>query len=101
MKYCPPPPTPRPLNKTQNISPKSNLQDGKFNVQIFEVTKGTAMKIFFKSNKGLHLKEKGVINKLASEVIVSNPLPIEKDGDYVDNCSAKIYNEKSRIRFKI
>ena len=85
----------------KNISPKSNLQDGKFNVQIFEVTKGTAMKIFFKSNKGLHLKEKGVINKLASEIIVSNPLPIEKDGDYVDNCTAKIYTEKSRIRFKI
>jgi len=85
----------------KNISPKSNLQDGKFNVQIFEVSKGTAMKIFFKSKKGLHLKENGVINKLASEIIVNSPLPIEKDGDYVDHCIAKIYNEKSKIRFKI
>jgi len=85
----------------KNISPKSNLQDGQFNIQIFEVNKGTAMKIFFKSNKGLHLKENGVINKLASEIIVNNPLPIEKDGDYVDKCIAKIYNEKSKIRFKI
>ena len=59
------------------------------------------MKIFFKANKGLHLRENGVINKLASEITVVNPLPIEKDGDYVGNCSAKIYNEKSRIRFKI
>ena len=30
-----------------NISPKSSLQDGKFNVQIFAVSKLKAMKIFF------------------------------------------------------
>lgn len=85
----------------KNISPKSNLQDGKFNVQLFEVTKATAMKIFFKSNKGLHLREEGVITKLANEISILNPLPIEMDGDYVENCTAKIYNEKAKIHFKI
>jgi len=85
----------------KNISPKSNLQDGKFNVQIFEVNKATAMKVFFKANNGLHLREKGVINKLVSKLEIKNPLPIEIDGDYLGNSSAIIYNEKEKIRFKI
>ena len=85
----------------KNISPKSNLQDGKFNVQIFEVNKATAMKIFFKSNKGLHLSEKGVIAKLVNKIEIKDPLPIEIDGDYVSKSSAVIYNEKAKIRFKI
>ena len=85
----------------KNISPKSNLQDGKFNVQIFEVNKSTAMKIFFKANKGLHLGEKGVINKLINKIEIKNPLSIEIDGDYVTKSNAIIYNENAKIRFKI
>ena len=49
-----------------NISPKSSLQDGKFNVQIFAVSKLKAMKIFFLAQKGLHLRESDVIVRKAS-----------------------------------
>ena len=43
-----------------NISPKSSLQDGLFNIQVFAVTKLKAMQIFFLAKKGLHLKESSV-----------------------------------------
>ena len=43
-----------------NISPKSSLQDGIFNVQSFAVKKTKVMKIFFLAKKGLHLHEQGV-----------------------------------------
>ena len=51
-----------------NISPKSSLQDGKFNVQIFAVSKIKAMKIFFLAQKGLHLKESDVIVRKSSKL---------------------------------
>ena len=34
-----------------NISPKSSLQDGELNIQIFKVTKIKAMKLFFLAKK--------------------------------------------------
>ena len=46
-----------------NISPKSSLQDGLLNIQIFKVTKLKAMKLFFLAKKGLHLTEPDVILK--------------------------------------
>tara|TARA_B100000700_G_scaffold59915_1_gene65438 strand:- start:153 stop:1028 length:876 start_codon:yes stop_codon:yes gene_type:complete len=85
----------------KNISPKSSLQDGKFNVQIFEVNKLTAMKLFFKANKGLHLREKGVINKLASEIEVLSKHSIENDGDFVTDTECIFSIENARIQFKI
>ena len=85
----------------KNISPKSSLQDGRFNVQIFEVDKLTAMKIFFKANKGLHLRENGVINKLASKIEVLSSHPIENDGDFVTDTECIFSMEKGRLHFKI
>ena len=85
----------------KNISPKSSLQDGKFNVQIFEVNKLTAMKLFFKANKGLHLRENGVINKLSSQIEVLSKHSIENDGDYVTDTGCIFSIEKARIQFKI
>ena len=85
----------------KNISPKSSLQDGKFNVQIFEVNKLTAMKLFFKANKGLHLRENGVINKLSSQIEVLSKHSIENDGDYLTDTGCIFSIEKARIQFKI
>ena len=84
-----------------NISPKSSLQDGKFNVQIFAVSKLKAMKIFFLAQKGLHLKEQDVILRKASKLRLNTNNPIEIDGDFFSNGPADIFIEKSSIRFKI
>jgi diacylglycerol kinase (ATP) len=84
-----------------NISPKSSLQDGKFNVQIFAVSKLKAMKIFFLAQKGLHLNESDVIVRKASKIELKSNEPIEIDGDYFANGPANIFIEKSAIRFKI
>ena len=84
-----------------NISPKSSLQDGKFNVQIFAVSKFKAMKIFFLAQKGLHLKESDVIVRKASNLEIKSNNPIEIDGDYFANGPAQIFIENLAIRFKI
>ena len=84
-----------------NISPKSSLQDGKFNVQIFAVSKIKAMKIFFLAQKGLHLKESDVIVRKASNLEIKSNNPIEIDGDYFANGPAQIFIENLAIRFKI
>ena len=84
-----------------NISPKSSLQDGKFNVQIFAVSKIKAMKIFFLAQKGLHLKESDVIVRKASNLEIKSNNPIEIDGDYFANGPARIFIENLAIRFKI
>ena len=84
-----------------NISPKSSLQDGKFNIQIFAVSKIKAMKIFFLAQKGLHLKESDVIVRKSSNLKVNSNDPIEIDGDFFANGPADIFIEKSAIRFKI
>ena len=89
------------IGNGKNISPKSNLQDGLFDIQIFEVNKLEAMKIFFLAKKGLHLREKGVINKLSRSISIESPLPLEVDGDYIGCNKIKIFNEKGTIRFKI
>ena len=84
-----------------NISPKSSLQDGQFNIQIFAVSKLKAMKIFFLAQKGLHLRESNVIIKKSSNLILKTSDPIEIDGDYFDNGPAEIFIENRAIRFKI
>lgn len=84
-----------------NISPKSSLQDGKLNVQIFAVSKFKAMKIFFLAQKGLHLKESDVIIRKSSKLEVKSTDPIEIDGDFFGNGPAQIFMENLAIRFKI
>ena len=84
-----------------NISPKSSLQDGKFNVQIFAVSKLKAMKIFFLAQKGLHLKEQDVLTRKSSKLILHTADPIEIDGDFFDYGPAEIFVENRTIRFKI
>ena len=84
-----------------NISPKSSLQDGLFNVQIFAVTKLKAMKIFFLAKKGLHLTEPGVIVKKTSSIKLKTDQAIEIDGDFFGNGPADIFIKKRAIRFKI
>lgn len=84
-----------------NISPKSSLQDGIFNVQIFAVTKLKAMKIFFLAKKGLHLKEPSVLLKKTSIIKLMTGQAIEIDGDYFGHGPAEIIIKKRAIRFKI
>ena len=84
-----------------NISPKSSLQDGKLNIQIFAVSKIKAMKIFFLAQKGQHLKESDVIVRKASNLELKSNDPIEIDGDYFANGPAQIFIENLAIRFKI
>ena len=84
-----------------NISPKSSLQDGLFNAQIFAVTKLKAMKIFFLAKKGLHLKESSVLVKRTSNIKLMTDQAIEIDGDYFGQGPAEIFIKKRAIRFKI
>src|SRR6056300_666209 len=77
-----------------NISPKSSLQDGIFNVQIFAVTKLKAMKIFFLAKKGLHLKEPSVLLKKTSIIKLMTGQAIEIDGDYFGHGPAEIIIKK-------
>ena len=84
-----------------NISPKSSLQDGLFNIQIFAVTKFKAMQIFFLAKKGLHLKESSVKLKRLSQLTVNSKDPIEIDGDFFGYGPAEIFIKKCAIRFKI
>ena len=84
-----------------NISPKSSLQDGLFNIQVFEVTKLKAMQIFFLAKKGLHLKESSVKLKKLSQLTVNSKDPIEIDGDFFGYGPAEIFIKKRAIRFKI
>lgn len=84
-----------------NISPKSSLQDGLFNVQVFAVTKLKAMQIFFIAKKGLHLKESSVKLKRLSQLTVNSIDPIEIDGDFFGYGPAEIFIKKRAIRFKI
>ena len=84
-----------------NISPKSSLQDGKFNVQIFAVSKLKAMKIFFLAQKGLHLRESNVIVRKSSHLEIKSNDPIEIDGDFFANGPAQIFIENLAIRIKI
>ena len=84
-----------------NISPKSSLQDGLFNVQIFAVTKFKAMKIFFLAKRGLHLREPNIFVKKTSNIKLLTKQAIEIDGDYFGNGPAEIFIKKRAIRFKI
>ena len=84
-----------------NISLKSSLQDGLFNIQIFAVTKFKAMQIFFLAKKGLHLKESSVKLKRLSQLTVNSRDPIEIDGDFFGYGPADIFIKKRAIRFKI
>ena len=84
-----------------NISPKSSLQDGLFNLQIFAVTKLKAMKIFFLAKRGLHLREPSVFLKKTSNIKLLTEQAIEIDGDYFGNGPAEIFIKKRAIRFKI
>ena len=84
-----------------NISPKSSLQDGLFNIQVFAVTKLKAMQIFFLAKKGLHLKESSVKLKRLSQLTVNSKDPIEIDGDLFGYGPAEIFIKKRAIRFKI
>ena len=84
-----------------NISPKSSLQDGLFNIQVFAVTKIKAMQIFFLAKKGLHLKESAVKLKRLSQLTVNSKDPIEIDGDFFGYGPANIFIKKRAIRFKI
>ena len=84
-----------------NISPKSSLQDGLFNAQIFAVTKLKAMKIFFLAKRGLHLKEPSVVLKKTSKIKLMTDQAIEIDGDYFGHGPAEIFIKKRAIRFKI
>lgn len=84
-----------------NISPKSSLQDGLFNVQVFAFTKLKAMQTFFLAKKGLHLKESSVKLKRLSQLTVNSIDPIEIDGDFFGYGPAEIFIKKRAIRFKI
>ena len=84
-----------------NISPKSSLQDGLFNIQVFAVTKLKEMQIFFLAKKGLHLKESSVKLKRSSQLTVNSKEPIEIDGDFFGYGPAEIFIKKRAIRFKI
>ena len=84
-----------------NISPKSSLQDGLLNTQIFKVTKTKAMKLFFLAKKGLHLTDPDVILKRMNKISVKSIIPIEVDGDYFDHGPAEIIVKKQAILLKI
>ncbi len=84
-----------------NISPKSSLQDGLLNVQIFKVTKVKAMKLFFLAKKGLHLTDPDVILKKSDKIILKTKQPIEIDGDFFDYGPAEISVKKHSIQLKI
>jgi YegS/Rv2252/BmrU family lipid kinase len=84
-----------------NISPKSSLQDGLLNVQIFKVTKVKAMKLFFLAKKGLHLTDPDVILKKSDKITLKSNQPIEIDGDFFDYGPAEIYVKKHSIQLKI
>ena len=84
-----------------NISPKSSLQDGLLNIQIFKVTKVKAMKLFFLAKKGLHLTDPDVILKKSDKITLKSNQPIEIDGDFFDYGPAEIYVKKHSIQLKI
>ena len=84
-----------------NISPKSSLQDGLLNIQIFKVTKIKAMKLFFLAKKGLHLTDPDVIVKKSDKIFLKSEQPIEIDGDFFDYGPAKISVKKHSIQLKI
>ena len=84
-----------------NISPKSSLQDGLLNIQIFKVTKRKAMKLFFLAKKGLHLVESDVLLKRSENIKLLSDQSIEIDGDYFDKGPAEIFVKKGSIQLKI
>ncbi len=84
-----------------NISPKSSLQDGLLNIQIFKVTKIKAMKLFFLAKKGLHLTDPDVILKKSDKILLKTDQPIEIDGDFFDYGPAEIFVKKHSIQLKI
>ncbi len=84
-----------------NISPKSSLQDGLLNIQIFKVTKVKAMKLFFLAKKGLHLTDPDVILKKSEKITLKSNQPIEIDGDFFDYGPAEISVKKHSIQLKI
>ena len=84
-----------------NISPKSSLQDGELNIQIFKVTKTKAMKLFFLAKKGLHLNDPDVITKKSDKISLNTKQPIEIDGDFFDYGPAEIFVKKHSIQLKI
>ena len=84
-----------------NISPKSSLQDGLLNIQIFKVSKIKAMKLFFLAKKGLHLNDPDVITKKSDKISLNTTQPIEIDGDFFDYGPAEIFVKKHSIQLKI
>ena len=84
-----------------NISPKSSLQDGLLNIQIFKVTKMKAMKLFFLAKNGLHLTEPDVLLKRSGHIKLLTSQSIEIDGDYFDKGPAEIFVKKGSIQLKI
>jgi YegS/Rv2252/BmrU family lipid kinase len=84
-----------------NISPKSSLQDGLLNIQIFKVSKRKAMKLFFLAKKGLHLTDPDVVLKRSGEIKLLTTQAIEIDGDFFDNGPAEIFVKNDSIQLKI
>ena len=84
-----------------NISPKSSLQDGLLNIQIFKVTKIKAMKLFFLAKKGLHLTDPDVILKKSDKIILKTDQAIEIDGDFFYYGPAEISVKKHSIQLII
>ncbi len=84
-----------------NISPKSSLQDGLLNIQIFKVSKSKAMKLFFLAKKGLHLTDPDVLLRRSGKIELLTNQSIEIDGDYFGKGPAEIFVKKHSIQLKI
>ena len=86
-----------------NVAPKTNLVDGRVDIQIINAKKTQAPALVPKVIKGTHLTETAVRRMTASEFsIATTPeWPVEADGDLVGNTAVSGRVVPAAIRLKI
>jgi diacylglycerol kinase (ATP) len=85
-----------------NIAPKATLVDGVVDLQIFACSKWRAIALHPKAMRGLHVRDRAVIRRTASEIDVVPPdaWPVEVDGDFVGHTPIAVRVRREAFRFK-
>lgn len=86
-----------------NIAPKATVVDGVADLQIFACSKWRAIALHPKAMRGMHLKDRAVIRRIAAEIEVTpdHPWPVEIDGDFLGHTPIRTTVRPAAFRLKI
>jgi diacylglycerol kinase (ATP) len=86
-----------------NVAPRSNLTDGKLDVQVIDCKKREAFRLVPRIIRGVHLADPAVhrFSKATVEVVAEPKWPVEADGDPVGNTPVSVSVLPGALTLKI